>query len=104
VQPLCVLLAPWHTKSCKTNRRFAQDQFDHHRLHTTISQELQKQSIAAIEAKYVTVLYDDDFELAAVLAFALLQHLNDTYAIIAPDDIERNCQQISAIININDTL
>jgi hypothetical protein len=85
------------------NRQFAQDQFDH-RLHTTVSQELRKQIIAAVESKYFAALYDGDFGLADVTALALLQHLNDTYAIIAPDDIERNRQQLSAIINTDDPL
>jgi hypothetical protein len=35
----------------ETNRCFAQDQFDH-RLHMTISEELRKQIIAAVESKY----------------------------------------------------
>jgi hypothetical protein len=87
----------------ETTHRFAQDQFNH-RLHTTVSQELRKQIIAAVESKYFAALYDGDFGLADVSAFALLQHLNGTYATIAPDDIERNRQQLSAIINTNDPL
>jgi hypothetical protein len=87
----------------ETNRRFAQDQFDH-RLHTTVSQELRKQIIATIESKYFAALYDGDFSLADVSAFALLQHLNGTYAIIAPDNIESNHQQLSAIVNTDDPL
>ena len=87
----------------EANRRFTQDQADH-RLHTTVSQELRKQIIAAVESKYFAVLNDGDFGLSAVAAVALLHHLNDTYAVITPDDIERNRQQLSAIINIADPL
>jgi hypothetical protein len=97
---LCTLVHPLITE---TDRQFVQDQFDH-RLHTTVSQELQKQVIAAVESKYFAALYDGDFSLADVIAFALLQHLTDTYAIIAPDDIEHNHQQLSAIINTDDPL
>jgi hypothetical protein len=52
----------------ETNRCFAQDQFDH-RLHTTVSQELRKQIIAAIESKYFAALYDCNFGLADVSAY-----------------------------------
>jgi hypothetical protein len=87
-------LALWHPKSRRQISVLPKNQFDH-RLHTTVSQELQKQIIAAIECKYFASLYDGDFGASA---FALLQHLNGTYAIIAPDDIERNRQQLSFII------
>jgi hypothetical protein len=59
----------------ETNRHFAQDQFDH-RLHTTISHELRKQIIAAIESKYFAALYDGDFGWADVSAFALLYSIS----------------------------
>jgi hypothetical protein len=79
----------------ETNRQYAADLYEHTRV-LTIAEELKKQLLQAVHARYLRALADPDFGFADVSPAALLAHLKTTYGVITREELETNRARLSA--------
>jgi hypothetical protein len=77
---------------------------DDHRLYEKVQAELKQQLLKAVDSRYLQVLEDPDFGFADLAPRDMLQHLQDTYGQIAPDDVEQNRNLLSAEWNPDDPI
>jgi hypothetical protein len=79
----------------ETNCQYAADLYEH-TLVLTIAEELKKQLLQAVHARYLHALADPDFGFADVSPAALLAHLKTTYSVITHEELETNRARLSA--------
>jgi len=109
VNPIHPGIAPVHGANAtgpqitETNRQFAQD-LQEHTLFTTVTEELKKQIILAVEPRYLSILEDIDFGFADISSRRMLAHLQAEYGQISNEQIEANRQQLSADWNPDDPI
>ena len=87
----------------ETNRRFKYDLADH-RLFRTVSEELKQQLLLAVPHRYFRVFEDVDMGYADVTVLTILTHLKTVYAVVEPEDIDKNREKLSTPWNPDDPI
>ena len=87
----------------ETNRQYAYDLNEYTRF-LTVKEELKKQLLLAVEARYLSILEDADFGFADIGANAMLAHLKTIYGEITNEEIEANRANLSADWNPDDPM
>ena len=78
----------------ETNRAFKHDLAEHDKF-ITVAEELKQQVILAVPNRYFAILEDREFGYADVPVLTIIEHLRATYAIVAPEEIDANRDQLS---------
>lgn len=87
----------------ETNRQFAHD-LNEFTLFTTVTEELKKQILIAVESRYLSMLEDPDFGFADITARDMLTHLKAEYGQITNEEIESNREKLSAAWSPDDPI
>jgi hypothetical protein len=87
----------------ETIRLFNQEN-DDHRLYERVKAESKQQILKAVDSRYLQVVEDLDFGYADVTPQTMLNHLKDTYGQVAPDNVEKNHNLLSAEWNADEPI
>jgi len=71
---------------------------------TTVTEEIKKQILTAVDHIYLTTLDDDVFSFADISVDAMLTHLRNTYVTITRAELECNCTSIATIWTPDDPI
>lgn len=87
----------------EANRQYLHD-LTVHTEYMTVSHELKKGIIAAVDNKYLEILEDADMGYADVTCAQMLSHLKTTYGSIVREDIDKNRNILSAPWNVDNPM
>jgi hypothetical protein len=85
---------PTGNQITETNRAYAQALAEH-KLFATVSGELKKQVLLAVDVSFLTILEDPIMGFADIAVIDMLDHLNDEYGQITNEELEKNRTELS---------